>query len=38
MGPGGYRFVDYIKVGMPLTLVCLVVVLTVLPMVWPLVP
>jgi di/tricarboxylate transporter len=38
MGPGGYRFVDYIKVGLPLTLVCLLVVLTVLPMVWPLVP
>ncbi len=38
MGPGGYRFIDYIKVGLPLTLVCLVVVLLVLPLVWPLVP
>ena len=38
MGPGGYRFVDYIKVGLPLTLVCLVVVLLVLPIFWPLVP
>ena len=36
MGPGGYRFTDYIKVGLPLTLVCLVVVLIVLPLVWPL--
>lgn len=27
MGPGGYRFADYIKVGLPLTLVTLVVVL-----------
>ncbi len=35
MGPGGYRFTDYIKVGLPLTLVCLVVVLLVLPIVWP---
>jgi di/tricarboxylate transporter len=35
MGPGGYRFVDYIKVGLPLTLVILVVVLIVLPIVWP---
>ncbi len=35
MGPGGYRFTDYIKVGLPLTLVCLVVVLLVLPVVWP---
>ncbi len=38
MGPGGYRFVDYIKVGLPLTLVCLVVTLLVLPLVWPLAP
>ena len=38
MGPGGYRFVDYIKVGLPLTVVCLVVVLLVLPVFWPLVP
>ena len=36
MGPGGYRFTDYIKVGLPLTAVCLVVVLLVLPLVWPL--
>jgi di/tricarboxylate transporter len=38
MGPGGYRFIDYIKVGLPLTLVCLVVTLLVLPLVWPLSP
>ena len=36
MGPGGYRFKDYIRVGLPLTLVCLAVVLLVLPLVWPL--
>ena len=35
MGPGGYRFTDYIKVGLPLTLVCLAVVLVALPLVWP---
>jgi di/tricarboxylate transporter len=35
MGPGGYRFIDYIKVGVPLTLVVLVVVLLVLPVFWP---
>ncbi len=35
MGPGGYRFTDYIKVGLPLTLICLVVVLMVLPIFWP---
>ncbi|MCZ6506444.1 MAG: SLC13 family permease, partial [Acidobacteria bacterium] len=36
MGPGGYRFVDYVKVGVPLALVTLLVVLLVLPLVWPL--
>ncbi len=35
MGPGGYRFADYTKVGIPLTLVVLVVVLLVVPIVWP---
>ena len=38
MGPGGYRFSDYTKIGLPLTLVCLVIVLLVLPVFWPLVP
>jgi di/tricarboxylate transporter len=36
MGPGGYRFGDYIKVGLPLTVVVLVTVLLVLPLFWPL--
>jgi di/tricarboxylate transporter len=35
MGPGGYRFTDYIRVGLPLTLVVLVVHLLVLPVFWP---
>jgi di/tricarboxylate transporter len=35
MGPGGYRFSDYIKVGLPLTLVVLVVVMLILPIFWP---
>jgi di/tricarboxylate transporter len=35
MGPGGYRFADYTKVGIPLTLVVLLVVLIVVPLVWP---
>jgi di/tricarboxylate transporter len=38
MGPGGYRFSDYLKVGLPLTLVVLITVLLVLPIFWPLVP
>lgn len=36
MGPGGYRFVDFLKAGPPLTLLVLAVVLLVLPWVWPL--
>ncbi|MCG8469598.1 MAG: SLC13 family permease [Gemmatimonadetes bacterium] len=38
MGPGGYRFTDYTKVGLPLTLICLLVTALVLPLVWPLTP
>ncbi len=38
MGPGGYRFVDYLKVGVPLTIVVFVAVILLLPVFWPLVP
>jgi len=38
MGPGGYRFVDYIKVGVPLTIIVFITVMVLLPMLWPLVP
>ena len=36
MGPGGYRFTDYTKVGVPLVGVALLVTLFVLPLAWPL--
>jgi len=36
MGPGGYRFADYIKLGVPLTLVIFVAVMLMLPIFWPL--
>jgi di/tricarboxylate transporter len=36
MGPGGYRFIDYIKVGLPLTILILVVLMLALPVFWPL--
>ncbi len=36
MGPGGYRFSDYVRLGVPLTLFVLIVVLLVLPLFWPL--
>ena len=38
MGPGGYRFSDYIKIGVPLTLVVFVAVMLLLPLLWPLTP
>ncbi len=36
MGPGGYRFVDYVKLGLPLTLLVFAVAMLLLPVVWPL--
>jgi di/tricarboxylate transporter len=36
MGPGGYRFIDYIKVGVPLTLVLFAIFMVVIPIFWPL--
>lgn len=36
MGPGGYRFVDYLKVGVPLTIVVFITVMILLPVFWPL--
>jgi len=38
MGPGGYTFMDYVKVGLPLTLVILAVLMIVIPIFWPLAP
>jgi di/tricarboxylate transporter len=34
MGPGGYRFVDYVRVGLPLTLLVLVLTVILVPIVW----
>jgi di/tricarboxylate transporter len=36
MGPGGYRFIDYLKVGVPLTIVVFITVMVLLPVMWPL--
>jgi di/tricarboxylate transporter len=38
MGPGGYRFRDYLKVGLPLTVLLIVMIVAFLPVVWPLTP
>ena len=35
MGPGGYRFGDYFKAGLPLDLLTMIAVLVVVPLVWP---
>lgn len=35
MGPGGYRFSDYVKVGLPLTVLVMLAVLLVMPAFWP---
>jgi di/tricarboxylate transporter len=35
MGPGGYRFADYTKVGIPLTIVVLLAALVFVPIFWP---
>jgi di/tricarboxylate transporter len=36
MGPGGYRFADFFKVGIPLAVLVLGVTLIVVPLLWPL--
>ena len=38
MGPGRYKFIDYVRVGLPLVIVTLMITLLVLPEFWPLVP
>lgn len=37
-GPGGYRFSDYVKVGVPLDLLIGIVTVVLVPFVWPLAP
>ena len=33
-GPGGYKYSDYIKVGLPLGLILWIVSVIVIPMIW----
>jgi uncharacterized protein with PhoU and TrkA domain len=35
MGPGGYQFMDYVKVGVPVTIIALLVSVWLLPVFWP---
>lgn len=34
-GPGGYRFIDYLKLGFPLSLLVAFMSLTLIPLIWP---
>lgn len=34
-GPGGYRFTDFLRVGIPLDLICWVTACTLIPLIWP---
>ena len=38
LGPGGYRFNDYVKAGTGLVVVCFIVSIIIIPMVWPFFP
>lgn len=38
LGPGQYKFMDYVKAGVPLIVVCFIVSILIIPMVWPFFP
>ncbi|MCC5794740.1 MAG: SLC13 family permease [Chromatiales bacterium] len=38
MGPGGYRFVDYFRLGIPLSIIVFITAMLLLPITWPLDP
>ncbi len=35
-GPGGYKFSDYLRIGLPLNIVVMLVVCALIPLIWPL--
>ena len=37
-GPGGYRFSDYVKIGLPLNIIVWLLVSALIPILWPLTP
>ena len=34
-GPGGYRFSDYLRIGVPLSLIAGVITVVLTPLIWP---
>lgn len=36
MGPGGYRFLDYVRFGLPLNLLVMMTAMIIIPRIWPL--
>jgi di/tricarboxylate transporter len=34
-GPGGYKFSDYIRVGLPLSMILFLVAIIAIPKIWP---
>ena len=36
LGPGGYKFGDYLKVGVPLDIICWLMTILIIPLVWTL--
>lgn len=38
MGPGGYSFRDFFKVGLPMTLLLFITIILLFPLFWPLIP
>ncbi len=34
-GPGGYRFTDFVRVGIPLDVVCAAIAIALIPVIWP---
>jgi di/tricarboxylate transporter len=35
-GPGGYRFSDFTKIGLPLNIIVMLVSCALIPLIWPL--
>ncbi len=34
-GPGGYRFMDFVRFGLPLNILCGIITVIIVPRVWP---